>query len=158
MQATEKSQKPDDGAYVSGLFIEGARWDYSTMELGESEPKVAHQPRFNSTNHLIIRFYSANAQLFSSSLAETETCRITHTTTAQFTRLQPDEESFRPLDTLQTSLCSSVCLLVFLRSIGLNVVLLCSLNLMISLNTKLIYCLFSHFCVVISSGLLVCTY
>ncbi|CAD8159976.1 unnamed protein product [Paramecium pentaurelia] len=32
--------RPDDGAYVWGLYIEGAKWNFNTMELDESDPKV----------------------------------------------------------------------------------------------------------------------
>ena len=31
---------PKDGAYVQGLFIEGAKFNYDEMELDESENKV----------------------------------------------------------------------------------------------------------------------
>jgi dynein heavy chain len=32
--------KPEDGAYVFGLFLEGCKWNYDIMELDESENKV----------------------------------------------------------------------------------------------------------------------
>ncbi len=37
-------QAPEDGAYVNGMFVEGARWDGQAMELADSEPKVLHSP------------------------------------------------------------------------------------------------------------------
>ncbi|KAK3261161.1 hypothetical protein CYMTET_29916, partial [Cymbomonas tetramitiformis] len=38
----EYNTKPEDGAYVTGMYLEGARWNYDTFLIDESEPKVLH--------------------------------------------------------------------------------------------------------------------
>lgn len=37
---SKKSRAPEDGALISGLFLEGARWDYKKQSLAESQPKI----------------------------------------------------------------------------------------------------------------------
>ena len=40
----EQASPPADGAYISGMYVEGARWDSDTMMLAESLPKVRISP------------------------------------------------------------------------------------------------------------------
>lgn len=39
MNKSDFSEPPEDGVYVNGLFMEGAKWDSDNMVLGESVPK-----------------------------------------------------------------------------------------------------------------------
>jgi len=36
---TELKNRPENGCYIRGLFVEGARWDTETNVLAESRPK-----------------------------------------------------------------------------------------------------------------------
>jgi len=39
MRESSLSESPDDGCYIRGLFVEGARWDTAEFRLAESRPK-----------------------------------------------------------------------------------------------------------------------
>ncbi|XP_038618403.1 dynein heavy chain 3, axonemal [Tachyglossus aculeatus] len=43
-QESSMETPPQDGAFVKGLFLEGARWDRQMMLIGESHPKILYDP------------------------------------------------------------------------------------------------------------------
>ncbi|XP_070269812.1 dynein axonemal heavy chain 3 [Myotis yumanensis] len=43
-QEAAMESSPEDGAYIKGLFLEGARWDRSTQQIEESLPKILYDP------------------------------------------------------------------------------------------------------------------
>merc|ERR1712039_217808 len=43
-QDQEPTEKPANGVYTYGVFLEGCRWNWETWELHESDPKVLYTP------------------------------------------------------------------------------------------------------------------
>lgn len=66
----EITVKPEDGAYIQGLYLEGARWDRQERKLAESYPKVlvdllpiVSLKQFNQIFKIIMNWFSAEFNL-----------------------------------------------------------------------------------------------
>lgn len=44
LKDTQFNEPPEDGIYVYGLFLDGARFNMKNMKLDESQPKVLFEP------------------------------------------------------------------------------------------------------------------
>jgi dynein heavy chain len=44
MKECDYKTPPEDGVYIYGLFLDGARWNYEAYILDESLPKVLFSP------------------------------------------------------------------------------------------------------------------
>lgn len=42
MKESGYQKAPEDGVYIYGLFVDGARWNSKKMEVDESFPKVLY--------------------------------------------------------------------------------------------------------------------
>lgn len=39
MSFQDVKKKPESGCYLYGMYLEGCKWDYSTHQIAESDPK-----------------------------------------------------------------------------------------------------------------------
>jgi len=58
LKETVFEKSPDDGVYIYGLFLDGARFDMATMKLDESFPKILYDTvPYVSESLLKIKFF-----------------------------------------------------------------------------------------------------
>ena len=60
MPNSDYADRPKDGCYVSGLFLEGARWDKAIEAMAESHPKVLPPPALHYYNWFAWRLFAWN--------------------------------------------------------------------------------------------------